>query len=179
MDATSVIIAASGWVAIALWGLWFWHHKRKVSREPEKLAAELRLMDAQTGKLRLEKEHLDAQLEELREKQGEDREGHVGIEVARRERDSAIVTLSAYRELHEQGLGLCGLLQAYYAGRYAWVVHGMHPSMLETASPDVVLNVARETFENGMRLAEDYGKEPDHLADLRILAKRLRWENAG
>lgn len=178
MDKTSIIIAASGWVVVALWSVWVWHHKRKVSRAPEKIAAELRLMDAHTDKLRLEKEHLDAQLEELREKQRADREEQLGIEVVRQERDSAIVALNAYRDLFEKGLGLSGIIQAYYAGRYAWVLYGAHASMLETTSPDVVLSVAREAFESGMRLAQDYAKESDRLADLRILAKRLRWDDA-
>ena len=182
MDAISILIAASGWLVTALWGLWLWHHKRRATREPEKIAAELRLLDAQTEKLRVEKEHLDAQIEDLRNKQSQTPQEDVAAAILKQQRDTAITALQAYRRLHEQGLGLTGLIQAYYAGRYAWVVHGMHPAMLESTTPDKVLESAREAFEAGQDLATKYLPDSERLDDLRILAKRLRWdtpENAG
>lgn len=182
MDTFSVLIAASGWVVTALWGLWLWHHKRRATREPEKIAAELRLLDAQTDKLRAEKEHLDAQIANLRSKQSRTPEEGVSADVMREQRDAAITALQAYRRMHEQGLGLAGLLQAYYAGRYAWAVYGMHSGMLESSTPDKVLESARETFAAGRDLATKYLPDSERLDDLRILAKRLRWdspENAG
>ncbi len=176
MNTIPIIVAASGWIATALWGLWLWHHKRRAAREPEQIEAELRLLDAQTAKLQTEKEHLDAQIEELRNRQRQTPERNVDPALLKQERDTAIGALQEYRSLHEQVLGLAGLIQAYYAGRYAWVVHGMHPAMLETTTPDKVLESARESFDAGRDLAVKYLPASERLDDLQILAKRLRWD---
>ena len=176
MDTISILVAASGWLVTALWGFWLWHHKRRVRREPEKIAAELKLLDAQSEKLRAEKEHLDAQIEDLRNRQSQTSQEDVAAATLKQQLDTAITALQTYRRLHERGLGLCGLIQAYYAGRYAWVVHGMPPVMLESTTPDKVLESAREAFEAGQDLATKYLPDSERLDDLRILAKRLGWD---
>lgn len=176
MDTTSIIVGASGWLFTALWGLWLWHHKQRISRVPEKNRAELGLMHAEAEKLRSEKEHLDAMLEALQDKQRESREKAVSNELLRQERDAAITALEEYSTLNKEIMGLSGIVQAYYSGRYAWAVHGMPPAMLETAPQDEVLSSARSTFENAFRLATKYKPDSERIDDLKILAKRLKWD---
>lgn len=88
MDLTTIIVGAAGWAITAGWGVWLWHHKRKAAREPEKVAAELRLLEAQTEKLRTEKLHLDAQIEQIKETQRRDLEKKLGEATVREERNA-------------------------------------------------------------------------------------------
>jgi hypothetical protein len=121
---------------------------------------------------------LDLQIEDLRNRPADHPGDDVTAAALRQQLDAAMAALLAYKKLHEEGLGLTGLLQAYYAGRYAWVVHGMHPGMLESVPPDRVLTSARETFDAGFDLAAKYLPKSERLDDLRVLAKRLRWSRS-